>query len=280
MTKIPKIGIMEGRLSSLIGDEIQAFPQNSWNDEFEKASKCGFELIEWIFDLYEKNPILDDDGIKKIQALSEKHGIKINSICADYFMKKKLFNVPDYELRKNLDVLKNILQRSYQLGIEILEIPFVDSSSLKNKNDEDQLIFNLQKIMTLVEDLGIKLTLETDLPPSGFKSLLTRFDHPNIKANYDTGNSASLGYDVEEELKVLGSWIANIHIKDRVYGGKTVPLGTGDVNFDSFFSILSQINFNGDLIIQGAREFSHSIKPETTCTKYLNFVKQYVDKYF
>jgi len=271
---------MGGRLSDPIGNEIQSFPKYSWQEEFEKAERCGFDLIEWVFDLYEKNPILDNDGIKKIKFLSKKYSVRINTICADYFMKRKLFNVSDYQLEENLDVLKNLIQRSHELGIEILELPFVDSSSLKSKNDEEQLIHNLQKILPLAEDMDIKLTLETDLPPSHFKTLLTRFDHPNIKANYDTGNSTALGYDVKEELNVLGSWIVNIHIKDRICGGRTVPLGTGDTDFDSFFSTLAKINFNGSLVIQGAREPSNEITPEVTCKKYLYFVKQYVDKYF
>ena len=51
MVKSSKIGIMSGRLSEKIDDRIQIFPINSWKEEFEKASKLGFDLIEWIFDI-------------------------------------------------------------------------------------------------------------------------------------------------------------------------------------------------------------------------------------
>lgn len=57
MTKKPKIGIMQGRLSKPNNDKIQSFPVNSWKQEFEKASKCGFEVIEWVFD-HSENPLL------------------------------------------------------------------------------------------------------------------------------------------------------------------------------------------------------------------------------
>ena len=275
-----RIGIMSGRLSLPIGKQIQAFPQYSWKEEFAKASNYGFELIEWIFDLYEKNPILDDIGIKEIKSLSQKYEIRVNSICADYFMEKMLFNVTNFELEQNLKVLKELIKKCYELEIEILEIPLVDSSSLKNKNTEEQLVINLQKILPICEENNVKLTLETDLPPHSFKELLSRFNTANIKANYDTGNSAASGYDLKEELTILSPWIANIHIKDRKLHGDTVPLGTGDTNFDMFFSTIRQINYNGDLIIQGAREFNDlGVKPEVTCRKYLLFVKQYVDKY-
>jgi len=281
MKKKPKIGIMGGRLSEPLGGEIQAFPRYSWRDEFEKAARCGFELIEWVFDLHEENPILDKDKIIEIKSQTEKFGVKINSICADYFMKKKLFNVPEFDLERNLDILKNIIKRCNDLEIEILEIPLVDSSSLKNNRDVNELIINLQRVLPVAEENNVLLTLETDLPPRSFKGLLSTFNHPNIKANYDTGNSTALGYDVQEELKEFGSWVVNVHIKDRIFNGITVPLGNGNTNFDLFFFMLAKIHYEGDLIIQGARELNDpKITPEDTCKKYLEFVKQYVDKYF
>lgn len=277
MTRMPKIGIMGGRLSNPIGNEIQAFPRNSWSKEFEKASNCGFELIEWIFDTYQKNPIMDKEEIKEMEFLSNEFGVKINAVCADYFMERKLFNVSNVEISKNLNVLKDLINRCRDLEIKILEIPLVDLSSLKFNQDKVQLIENLEKILPVAEKNDVKLTLETDLSPDSFKELLSRFNHPNIKANYDTGNSASLGYDVQEELKAFGSWISNIHIKDRKFHGNTVPLGNGDTNFDLFFSELKKINYIGDFIIQGARE-EPKIKPEDTCKKYLDFVKRYIAK--
>ena len=50
LIKNPKIGIMQGRLSEPQGEKIQAFPITSWQQEFKKASSCGFDVIEWIFD--------------------------------------------------------------------------------------------------------------------------------------------------------------------------------------------------------------------------------------
>ncbi len=281
MKKNNRIGIMVGRFSKPIGRQIQAFPIDSWQDEFEKASKYGFELIEWIFDLTEKNPIMNNEGIKEIKHLIQKYDVKINAICADYFMTNKLFDVSKSNLEQNLSVLIKLIQQCHNMDIEILEIPLVDSSSIKNKNNEDQLILNLEKILSLAQDNNVKLTLETDLPPNLFNELLLRFNHPSIMANYDIGNSTSLGFDTKKELETLGSWIVNVHIKDRIRNGTTVPLGKGDANFDNFFKALKIIHYKKDLIIQGAREDldNSKIKPEITCTKYLEFVRQYVDKY-
>jgi|APSaa5957512535_1039671.scaffolds.fasta_scaffold03299_4 L-ribulose-5-phosphate 3-epimerase len=278
MSKIHnKIGIMNGRLSESINGKIQEFPKHSWKQEFESASVCGFELMEWIFDTYEKNPLMDNDGIKEILNLSQKTGIVINSVLADFFMEKRLVNVSEFVLQKNLDVLEILIKNCNRIGVKILEIPFVDVSSLSTKEDQSQLVFNLQRILPLLDEYDILLTLETDLVPKSFSELIKSFNHSNIKANYDVGNSAALGYNITEELTTFGNLISNIHIKDRKFHGQTVPLGTGDVDFDLFFNSLRQINYDGNFIIQGAREIG--IKPENTSTKYLQFVKKYAEKY-
>jgi len=279
MGKLHRIGIMGGRLSRQIDNKIQAFPFHSWKDEFEKASICGFQLIEWVFDLYHTNPLMDIKQVKEIKSLSNEYDVKINSVCADYFMEKKLFKNSNIEIEKNLKVLKNLINQCQELGIKILEIPLVDTSSLKSSQDKICLIKNLQKVLPLAEKNNVILALETDLPPHPFKELLTEFEHNNIKANYDTGNSTALGYDLKEELEIIGPWIINIHIKDRMLHGDTVSLGTGDTNFDLFFSELTKINYKGDFIIQGARKDELKIKPEDTCKEYLDFLKKYIDRY-
>ena len=51
--------------------------------------------------------------------------------------------------------------------------------------------------------------------------------------NYDIGNSACLGYDPEEEINNYGDRIYNVHIKDRLLHGSTVPLGSGNADIKS-----------------------------------------------
>ena len=270
-----KIGIMQGRLSPPINTRIQAFPVNHWEEEFQKASKIGFTSIEWIFDTLSPNPIIDKMKIRKINKLSSEFDISINSLCADFFMVNKLFNVSEDEISSNLDTLKILIENCSELEINILEIPLVDSSSIKNELFEKEFTTNLNKILPIAEKNNVILTLETDLPPVRFDSLLSDINNPYVAANYDIGNSTSLGYDPALEFEIMGKWIKNIHIKDRIINGNTVVLGTGNTNFELFFSLISQIKYSDDLVIQGAREdlINSNISPEITCKKYFNFVK-------
>jgi hexulose-6-phosphate isomerase len=73
-------------------------------------------------------------------------------------------------------------------------------------------------------------------------------------ANYDSGNSASLGYAPRAEFAAYGHRIGSVHIKDRVRGGGTVALGTGDADFQALFESLESVGYARDFILQVARE--------------------------
>jgi hexulose-6-phosphate isomerase len=61
---------------------------------------------------------------------------------------------------------------------------------------------------------------------------------------------------VAEEWRRYGARIGSVHIKDRNLGGGTVPLGTGDADFDELFAWIRKTRYDGDLILQAARQAS------------------------
>lgn len=275
-----RVGIMQGRLSKPIKNRIQAFPHQTWRDEFETAQKIGFQIIEWVFDDFTPNPIMNEEGIKEIIDLSKKFQMKVNSLCADYFMTNLLFNESETKIKNNIAMLIELIKKCYRAEITIIELPFVDSSSLRQKTDFQELIKNLNPAISVAQDHGIIVALETDLQPELFTDLLKKINHPNVKANYDVGNSTANGFDICSELDILKNWIVNVHVKDRVKNGNSVPLGTGNTNFKKFFDKLKNIRYRNDLIIQGAREdFKESISPGLTCSKYLKFVNRYLENH-
>jgi hexulose-6-phosphate isomerase len=74
-----------------------------------------------------------------------------------------------------------------------------------------------------------------------------------LKVNYDSGNSASLGYEPTDEFAAYGTRVGSVHIKDRVNGGGTVPLGSGNTNFKALFECLGELGYSGDFVLQVAR---------------------------
>jgi hexulose-6-phosphate isomerase len=252
MPRVLPIGIMQGRLLPPINAKIQCFPADQWRDEFPLAQKAGLQLIEWIYEVYgaEQNPLSTDEGIAELKGLSARHRVAVHSLCADYFMDRPLLADPQAGMEK----LSWLLARCHLAAIKRIILPFVDASRLEDAVAEDALIDLLLPFAAEAERLGIELHLETDLAPVRFAKLIARLPEPVFKVNYDSGNSASNGYDVTEEFTAYGSRIGSLHIKDRVRGGGTVPLCTGDANFAALSKSLESIGYHDDVILQVARE--------------------------
>jgi len=276
-----KLGIVQGRLSPPINNKIQAFPLNNWREEFSLCKRLGLGCIEWIFeyDTMQVNPICDENGIKEMLELSSKYNVRINSLLADYFMEKKLFGDNKAEVEKSISTLFFIINQCKKCNIPIIEIPLVDSSALNTEDDKHNLLNNIQEAVEYANKIGIYISLETSLPPEEFRELILSFKPFEVKVNYDMGNSASLDYNPEKEIELLGEFIINVHIKDRIKGGTTVPLGMGDTNFESVFYELKKKEYSGDFILQAARQdLNHNNKKDIveTIENYINYVNPFL----
>lgn len=249
------IGIMQGRMVPPTDNRIQCFPRERWADEFELAARAGLDCIEWIYDLYgaDVNPLATDTGLEKLKDLSEQHKVKIFSICADYFMDKPLVRASQAELDDRLKTFHWLLERGRLIGINRMVIPFVDASRIDTQAEFDGVVMLLQRILDETSQTGIEIHLETSLAPTRFAELLSRLSDVRLKVNYNSGNSSSLGYNPREEFAAYGERVGSVHIKDRLLGASTVPLGSGDADFAALAEGLRKVHYQGDFILQVAR---------------------------
>jgi len=251
-----EIGIMQGRLLPKLNGRYQAHPLGYWQDEFYLAQKFGLSYIEFILDYndFDQNPLMSEEGLKKLTEVIQETRVGVKSVCADYFMEAPLHVESLVDSQKSQDVLLRLLKNAATLGITDIVIPCVDQSSLKQELDQDRLVQQLQSPIELATKYNINLALETDLSPSAFAKLLGKFNSDCVTVNYDLGNSAALGFDITEEFDTYGHKISDIHIKDRTLGGGSVVLGNGNADFDLFFKLLATINFKGPIIMQVFRD--------------------------
>jgi hexulose-6-phosphate isomerase len=168
-------------------------------------------------------------------------------------MQQPLVRMTEEAKSQNKEYLTAILENAKEVGAIGVEIPFVDNSSIKNEKEKQEFIDAMKDAFSLAKDLELKISLETDLPPMDFQGLLENIDLDHVQANYDIGNSASLGFDPKEELEAYGLKILNVHVKDRKLGSTTVPLGTGNANINYVFQKLKDIGYSGGLTMQAAR---------------------------
>lgn len=246
---------MEGRLLPPTPGKFQCFPRERWSEEFAFAREVPLDGIEWIYDLHGvgANPLETEAGMERMREFGVRHAVAVRSLCADYFMDLPLVRVPE-ELRvERRNRLQWLIGRCAHLGIGRVVLPFVDASRIESPAQADAAVKSICEVLSDAEANGVELHLETALGPSEFATLLARLDHPLVKVNYDAGNSAALGFRPREEFSAYGSRVGSVHIKDRVRGGGTVPLGTGDVDFAALRECLFAVGYGGEFVLQAAR---------------------------
>jgi len=270
------VGIMQGRLSPPTENRIQSFPKGTWREEFPKAKTAGLSHIEWIFerDEWDKNPLSTDKGIEEIREAIRTTGVGVVSICADYFLDVP-YLLADVDGRKELrEKLEWLVVQSSKIGAQYIDLPFVDASAIPGRDEFPRVREFVTPALRRAEIHGITIALETSLNPEDFRHLLLLFDHHRLMANYDTGNSAGIGYGCAEELNSYGKWIRTVHIKDRKLHGTTVPLGTGNADFPAFFVLLQSLKYRGPVVLQAAREGDET----QTALKNREFVQRHLER--
>jgi hexulose-6-phosphate isomerase len=252
----PSIGIMQGRLLPPVNGRFQGFPAERWREEFPKAAAAGLSCIEWIFEKpgEQGNPLRHDEGLAEVARVAGETNVEVRSICADYYMTEQLLHPDGGRNAANVAHLEWLIGRAAQLKVTYMVLPFVDSSSLRTPERIAEAIEVLREIAPRARRKSVELHIECDLTPPAFRDLLERVAQPNVKANYDIGNSASLGYHPCDELPVIGPYLGSVHVKDRQRAGGTVSIGGGAADLPEAFRQIRSAGFARWLILQVARE--------------------------
>jgi hexulose-6-phosphate isomerase len=244
------IGFMQGRLSPPVNGRIQAFPWQRWREEFAIAEDAGFALMEWTLDAerLHENPFMTNEGRAEIARLKSRHGMRVDSLTGDFFMHAPFHKAAGAERERRLRDIEAVCKACADLGVGILVIPLVDAGRIETPAEEVDVLQTLPGL----ERSGISIAFESDYPPRELARFISRLG-PAFGINYDIGNSASLGFDPVEEIAAYGERIRNVHVKDRVRGGTTVPLGSGHADFAAAFGALRRARYGGNYILQTAR---------------------------
>lgn len=250
-----RLGFMQGRLSPLVDGKIQAFPWDSWQQEFPAAQNLELGLMEWTLDqdrLYQ-NPLLTPQGQQEIRRLCQAHRLAIPSLTGDCFMQAPFWKASGQDRAALEADFIAIARACAEVGIEMIVVPLVDNGRLENEQQEEALLAFMLAQADLFRALGLRIIFESDFAPGELARFIGRLPADAFGVNYDIGNSAALGYKPAEEFAAYGPRIVNVHVKDRVLGGTTVPLGTGDADFPTVFRLLREAAYAGYLIMQTAR---------------------------
>lgn len=252
---LQRIGFMQGRLSQPVDGKIQAFPWDEWRSEFSRAKDLCLTRMEWTIDeeRLRENPLITEQGQREILALSLEHGVRISSLTGDCFMQAPFWKVDAVVRDALLAEFDLLIAACSRVGIEFVVIPLVDNGRIEREPESDTLKRELLARARQLARRDVKIVFESDLPPRELARFIEAFPADVFGINYDCGNSAALGYDSDEEIAAYAPRILNVHVKDRIRGGTTVPLGTGHADLAKAIRLIERSGYDGQYILQTAR---------------------------
>jgi L-ribulose-5-phosphate 3-epimerase len=250
-----RIGFMQGRLSALVDGKIQAFPWNEWREELPRAKALGLTRMEWTIDQerLRENPLTTEGGRSAIMRLSRGNTVEIPSLTGDCFMQAPFWKAAGHAQEALVADLDLVLASSAAIGIEFVVIPLVDNGKIETPEQAEVLLRTLLDRSASLSKQGVKIVFESDLPPAELAQFIAKFPREIFGINYDSGNSAALGFDCGEEIAAYAPRILNVHVKDRLRGGTTVPLGTGAAELAKVIRLIETSGYRGQYILQTAR---------------------------
>jgi sugar phosphate isomerase/epimerase len=262
------IGIMQGRLSNAPeNSNLDWFPFEKWENEFQAASKIGYNYIELVLDKYSdaRNPLLNANLLEKLHLVALQTKIKTTNCCVNSIITQSLQN--NDEIRK----IQKLLNISQYLGINKIILPLFDASKPTEENFS-KLVRNIHEISNQAFDLGVAVLIESNMGRIEAERL---FEYLKFRCNigmvYDVGNMTHCGYDVVEDIHYFFDLIKLVHIKDKDKLGSNVRLGTGEVDFDSIIKCLKDKKYSDGYTLETAR----GAEALNEASINLSFIKKY-----
>jgi sugar phosphate isomerase/epimerase len=236
-----RFGMVQGRLIKSPQNLLQWFPQPYWEAEFFVAGALGFDYIELLAEREHnpENPIWTAEGVERLKKVVDLAGLTLPVFCNDYIIDNPL---PDNKecLEQNL----RLIERGALIGCDKYLLPLFEQSELTMQN----LSAYIQPLRILADACaaaGVELCLETILKGIELIDALEQINRPAISVVFDTGNRIAFGHDLGADIRLLGSRISHMHIKDKNAANQNVVLGTGQVNFQEVFEALAAISYDG-----------------------------------
>ena len=265
------IGVMQGLLSPRRENRLQAFPHQTWPEEFANAKRLGFSYLEWIYEAERaaENPIASSAGRAAIRACMKESGLPVGSVCGDYWMIHRLAGGTAKERADNAAALSELVRWTRELGATRILLPLLETSALTTPEQVREATESIQRVCPALEAYDVTLGLEMEIPGSEYAAVIRGIGHTHVRAYYDTGNSTAQGLDIATDILPLLPLLEAVHLKDRVRFGTSQPFGRGAANFDAFFAVLANVGYAGDFLTQ----HYFDTDPEASAAHSLAFVR-------
>jgi sugar phosphate isomerase/epimerase len=136
------------------------------------------------------------------------------------------------------------------LGADAVLVPFFLEAELRSEADVDRCADAFGALCPLAASRGVTLCFEGLLAADRIRALAERVDSPGFGCYFDLANPVRRGLDPASEIRLLGSLIRRVHVKDVLVRAGDVHPGLGRVDFRECARALDEIGYDGWLTLE------------------------------
>lgn len=239
--------------------------------------------------------LTEEKKAEYVKLLSE-CGLEISALCGD--MGGFGFEI-EKDNRERVEKTKRIVDLACEFGTNIVTTHIGVIPADKSEERYGVMLAALTECGLYAKEKGVTLAIETG--PEKATTLLAFLEDTKggVGVNLDPANFTMVtGEDPVEAVRILGKYIVHTHAKDGVMldknqdpravyhafaiggvdalnaceGFRELPLGEGDVDWDSYIAALREIGYNGYLTIE--REAGDTPIDDIRLAE--NFLKKYI----
>jgi sugar phosphate isomerase/epimerase len=160
----------------------------------------------------------------------------------------ELNNIPFKSDPRTIEWVSGSIDAAQSLGVKVVLLAFFSKGDLRDDPAGiEEVIRRLKALAPKAEKAGVVLGIESWLSAPQHLEIIDRVGSRAVRVYYDVCNSNERGYDIYQEIRLLGSRICEFHAKEN-----GALLGQGKVDFKQVRAALEDIGYRGWIQIEGA----------------------------
>ena len=219
---------------------------------FDVAQKMGLEGLQISFSTPGSEFDLRDVKVREqYYRRVDETGIQLASLGMGILNRLPLATHPEAIgwVSDAIDVMAAIAREQPDKAASTCLLAFFGAGDINGKPElMDAVTQKLKTIAKKAEDNGVVFGIESLMSAADHLKIIDAVGSKAIQVYYDTANSNKMGYDIYQEVVLLGAErICQIHCKED-----GALLGDGVIDFKRFRASLEQAGYSDWLIIEGA----------------------------
>ena len=283
-----------------IGVMVESF-RKSFRESVEEAARLGIDgiqayCVDWSELKYDMTPA----RAKEVLDIVKSNGLVFSAICGDFshgFLHEE-------KNAETVDKSKRVLEAAKMLECDVVTT-HIGTLPEQETHEKEVARKACRELALFADSIGSAFAVETGPEMATvLYDFLESLGAGGVRVNFDPANLVMLAGDkADSAAKTLGKYIVHTHAKDGiklndgkkrslnvVLGGESkdqdqlramglpfieVPLGEGDVNFDTYLPSLASTGFDGFLTIE--REVGDD--PAADIALAVSFLREKLAKY-